>query len=486
MPENKFTNFVQKLIPRKHPTLWQIVFGLFAIALAVAAFLFARSFVAGWSLTSLPGVSVKSSTSGTPPAGLTLTPAAPEVELPPPWDGGSRVNILFFGLRGGETSGEDCPLCTDTIIVFTIDPISKTAGLLSIPRDMWVNIPGSGYSRINTAYSIGEGERLPGGGPGLAMKTVEQFLGVPIQYYAQVDFNTFVEAIDEIGGIDVQVEKADKPLKNGKYCYRLDTIGEPGAQDHFVVCPGLRHMDGQRALAFARYRYSEGGDIDRAKRQQAVILAIRNKVFSAENFPKLIAQAPQLYNIFSAGIHTNLSLDDMLKLAVLAQQISPGEIKTGVIDYTMSEPANVTLGGVAASVSKPFPDKIRELRDEIFTSTGPTSPIAQGDPAELMKSEGAAVSIANASLVNGMAQQTASYLLSQGMNVIGLQENASQSQPTVIVLHSAKLYTLRYLYSLFNGYGGVQLRIEPDSTASVDVEIHVGSGWASNNPMPPG
>ncbi len=92
---------------------------------------------------------------------------------------------------------------SDTMIVLTIDPLTKTAGMLSIPRDMWVNIPGFGYSRINTAYSSGEGHKLPGGGPELARKTVEQFLGVPIQYYAQIDFNTFVEFIDLIGGIEV-------------------------------------------------------------------------------------------------------------------------------------------------------------------------------------------------------------------------------------------------------------------------------------------
>ena len=93
------------------------------------------------------------------------------------------------------------------MILLTIDPLTKTAGILSIPRDMWVKFPGFGYSRINTAYSSGEGNRFPGGGPELARKTVEQFIGVPIQYYAQVDFHTFVEFIDLIGGIEVYNEK---------------------------------------------------------------------------------------------------------------------------------------------------------------------------------------------------------------------------------------------------------------------------------------
>jgi anionic cell wall polymer biosynthesis LytR-Cps2A-Psr (LCP) family protein len=98
------------------------------------------------------------------------TPVAlPEVELPA-WDGASRINILFIGLDARDWAANEGPPRSDTMILFTIDPVTKTAGMLSIPRDLWVNIPGFGYSRINTAYSSGVGAQLPGGGPGLAMK----------------------------------------------------------------------------------------------------------------------------------------------------------------------------------------------------------------------------------------------------------------------------------------------------------------------------
>ncbi len=185
---------------------------------------------------------------------------APQMEMPQ-WDGGSRINIVFFGLRGGEISGDDCPACTDTIMLLTIDPVTKTAGMLSIPRDMWVNIPGFGYSRINTAWTSGEGAKLPGGGPGLAMETVSQFIGVPIHYYVQVDFGTFVSFINLIGGIDVYVDER----------MVLDPAGT--GQDHFVLTPGdFRHLNGKRALAYARCRHESqgcsGGDVGRAKRQQ--------------------------------------------------------------------------------------------------------------------------------------------------------------------------------------------------------------------------
>ncbi len=94
---------------------------------------------------------------------------------------------------------------TDTLMLLTLDPLSNTAGMISIPRDMWVNIPGFDYAKINTAYYLGEINNLPGGGPALAVETVEQFIGVPIHFYAQVDFYAFAKFIDELGGLDLNV-----------------------------------------------------------------------------------------------------------------------------------------------------------------------------------------------------------------------------------------------------------------------------------------
>src|SRR5512140_2755240 len=211
-------------LPRSgKPGTRQIVFWGVTVLVAAGAFFFVRGMVSCWQITPLPGVrpawcpgdpaaSVIETPSlnakGTPiaPPPTPQTVAVPDVEYPQ-WDGGSRINIAFFGLRGGEISGEDCPQCTDTIIVFTVDPVSKTAGMLSVPRDLFVNIPGFGYSRINTAWTDGEGAKLPGGGPGLAMRTVSNVLGVPIQYYVQVSFDTFVQFVDMIHGIDIYNEE---------------------------------------------------------------------------------------------------------------------------------------------------------------------------------------------------------------------------------------------------------------------------------------
>lgn len=481
-------NFLKNL---KRPSTGGIIFWVITVVLAVGGFYFVRNITTCWTITPLPGM--VPSDCGTVTAGLNgpvlddqgtpvpsvseLPPpvvAIPESDLPPAWDGASRINVLFIGLdyRDWE-AGEGAPR-SDTMILFTIDPLSKTAGMLSIPRDMWVNIPGFGYSRINTAYSSGEGSKLPGGGPALAMKTVEQFLGVPVDYYAQVDFYTFIEFINLIGGIDVYSEER----------LVLDPIGS-GKDKLVVTCCGMRHLDGEKALAYARTRKTEGGDIDRAKRQQKVILAIRDKVLDPANFPVLLGKARQFYEEFSAGIKTNMPFEMGIQLAVLARDIPIESIKQGVIDYSMVSLDNTTLGGQAASVMKPFPDKIRELRDQIFTSGGPLSPLAaQGDATELMKADAARVRLLNGSFSPGLEVNTGNYFLAQGMAVSEVGPADQAYDRTVVILYSPKLYTLKYLQAVFGLSSATQIRIQPDPTSTVDVEVRLGNDWANNNPMP--
>jgi len=466
--------------------LWGIV-----LVLAVSGFFFVKNMVACWTITPLPGMSPSScgtvsagvngpllDEQGTPVATSVVPPppvaSIPESNLPPAWDGASRITILLIGLDYRDYLANDGPPRSDSMILLTIDPLSKTAGMLSIPRDLWVNIPGFGYSRINTAYSSGEGSKLPGGGPELARKTVEQFIGVPIQYYAQIDFGTFVEFIDLIGGIDVDNQEK----------LRLDPVGS-GKDKIILTCCGIRHLNGEKTLAYARYRKGENGDVGRAERQQKVILGIRNVVLAPENFPVLLGKAQQFYDEFSAGIKTNMPFDTALQLGVLARDIPVESIKRGVIDYTMVALDTVVLGGQNADVLKPLPDKIRVLRDSIFTSSGPLSPLAgQGDPVALMKADGARIRLLNGSYTPGLDVNTGNYFLTQGMSVteIGTADQAYNS--TIIVLHSPKLYTLKYLQTMFGITSSTQIVIRPDPASAVDVEVFLGNDWAANNSIP--
>ena len=386
------------------------------------------------------------------------------VELSP-WDGSEQVNMLVMGLDYRDWSAGDGPSRTDTMIVLTMDPLNKTAGMLSIPRDLWVPIPGFESGRINTAYFLGEANNLPGGGPALAVATVEQLLGVPIHYYAQIDFFTFEKFIDEIGGIVIYVKE---PIT-------LWPIGKPKV----TLQPDAYRVGGDLALAYARTRYTEKGDFDRSQRQQEVILAIRRQIVRYDMVPTLISKAPAIYSDFSAGIQTNLTLDEIFKLAVTAQQIDVEDIQRGAIST-----GEVSFGesDTGASILIPHPEAIRELRDQIFTGSGLLSPLSGGTAQERMQAESARLMILNGTMTEGLAARTQEYLQSQGANVVevsGIELNYN----SVIIDNTSNPGTVSYLVDLLR-IPPENIYFEYDPTSAVDVIVKLGTDWADNNPMP--
>jgi LCP family protein required for cell wall assembly len=463
-----------------------------ALILALALFNFVRNLTICWRITPIPGMPPAScaveQVSGveTPVIGqgpLAVAPTATSQPNPfedmeyPTWDGGSRINILFVGFRGGDPREEDCPFCTDTLMLMTVDPITKTAGILSIPRDLWVNIPGFGYSRINTAWTLGRGSKLPGGGPALAMKTVSHVIGVPVNYYVQVDFDTFIDIIDLLGGVDIYNDETLilDPVSHGKDFPKVK-----------LTCCGMRHLKGRVALAYVRCRHDEkgckDGDIGRARRQQKVIFAIRDKVLDPANFPTLMALVPPLYDKFSAGIHTNLSLGDGLRLAALVKDIPRESIKNKVIDNHMLVADSVILGGQNASILRPLPDQIRLVRDEVFTSSGPVSPLAEENLLTLTQADAARIRILNGTSTAELDARTAGYLSQQGLQITELGKTKSLSR-TTIILYSPKLYTFKFLLEVFGIEHSTQILIRSDPSQTVDIEIRLGQDWM--NKLPP-
>jgi LCP family protein required for cell wall assembly len=340
-----------------------LVFGFIATTLmaGAAAYVTTRNLATNWTGVGFnpfkPYVGPTQVGAATAAPGETPLPAAPKV-TPIPWNGSDRVTILVMGLDYRDwVAGSGAPR-SDTMMLVTLDPITMKAGLLSIPRDLWVDIPGFTHNRINAAYALGEGYRVPGGGPALAMQTVEGEIGVPINYFMVVDFATFERMIDEIGGIDVLVTQRIKISPIG----RLSRWLEPKAY----------HLDGPDALAYARVRKGAGDDFGRAQRQQQVVLAILDRVVGFDMLPTLVKKAPALYQELSSGIRTNLSLEDMIALAWLAIRVNKDDIVSGVISppkmvgfYTRPDGANVL---------RPIPDQIRILRDSIFTDTSALGP----------------------------------------------------------------------------------------------------------------
>ena len=182
-----------------------------------------------------------------------------------------RINILLLGI-GGE--GHDGAYLTDTIILASIKPSTKQLSLISIPRDLIVPIPGGyGYRKINSADSYGEIQQK-GNGAEFAKQVVEQVFNISIHYYARIDFKAFKEIVDRVGGVEVYVDNTftDNTFPTEDYLYRTISFKK-----------GQQTLDGQNALDFARSRHgnnNEGSDFARARRQQKIILALKDKLFS--------------------------------------------------------------------------------------------------------------------------------------------------------------------------------------------------------------
>ena len=454
----------------KSTLIFRILTGAFIVSLFVTAFFafrLVRDFFISTNVFQLPGVSVQAVSgddSATDDTGQDTTNNSPtvitvdDVEV----DFASRINVLIMGLDYRDWEDDpDAPSRTDTMMLLTVDPVTYTAGMLSIPRDLWVNVPGYGQNKINTAYFLGQANRLPEGGPGLAVKTVEEFLGIEIQYWAQVDFTAFVQFIDYIGGVKIEVKE---PLK-------LELIGQEKKEK---LQPGTYTLDGARALAYARNRKDGDGDFSRAKRQQEVVLAIRDQMLRRD-VQKIFLSNPQgIWDLFSEGIKTNVPFDDAFKLGILALRINPAQINQWVI----SPPDYVTLATSpdGLSILKPITQNIRILRDQIFTPVGQSGPSgAGGDALTLMQQEAAAIGVYNGSSVGGLAGSTQEYLQGMQMNIADAG-NADYVPATTIYDYTGNPYTVQYLVDLMN-IQNTRIFNSYDPNSAIDVAIVLGDDW---------
>ncbi len=271
-----------------------------------------------------------------------------------PWDGASRLTILLMGIdrRTGETG---LFYRTDTMMLISFDPVSNQLGLLSIPRDLWVDIPGYyQQQRINTALEVGE-SRKTGYGPALAMETVQNLLGMNVNNYVIMDFSAVITLVDAVGGIDIDVPYAisDYSFPDMHYGY-----------DPLVVKAGLQHMDGSTALQYSRTRHADN-DFARARRQQLVLFALRDRILSLDSLPQLIIQAPSLYASLSRDIYTGLSLDQIIQLGLWLKDLPVDNIHTGQIDLHYS--SNITtIDG--QEVLLPYMRAIPRLMEQVFGS----------------------------------------------------------------------------------------------------------------------
>ena len=202
------------------------------------------------------------------------------VEMPPAEQPDGAINIVVLG---SDQTSVNYVGRTDVIVIVSINPEIPSVSLLSIPRDFYAWLPGRGFNKINTAFTYGEKDNYPGGGPGLIKATIEYNLGIRIHYYARVSFDGFVQIVDALGGVAVPVE-----------CPLSDTFPDPESptgQTDVDWLPGIHHLDGKHALWYVRSRY-RSSDFDRNRRQQQILRGLYSQILTLDVIPKL----PQLWS----------------------------------------------------------------------------------------------------------------------------------------------------------------------------------------------
>lgn len=388
-----------------------------------------------------------------PVGGLARIPGVEAEDAPT-----SRQTFLVMGLDRRPREG-NAATRTDTMFVLTIDPQTKTAGIIGIPRDSWVQIPtkdGSGTfeGRINTAYPIGEDQDYPGGGAELAERVAEDTLGIPIDHHIIIDFEGFKTLIDELGGIDVYVEETiDDP-----YYSETELPGDYHPL-HFDV--GEMHMDGQTALDYSRTRF-DSSDLDRIHRQQQIIFAAMDRAVQLN-----LVRPDELVDLFGKykdAFETDVPDARAPGFAQLAAQINPTaivalSIGAATTDWTTPDGASVLL------IDK---DIVQELVYAIFTDRA-------------LQQEAALVEVQNGAGTDGLGALVVQYLGQFGFSsdVLELATATTVVPQTEIIDFSGKTYTAKKLATLLK-VPDAQVRIAapedaPLRTGTADIVVILGA-----------
>jgi len=364
------------------------------------------------------------------------------------------INILLLGTD--ERPDEPGPSRTDTMILLTVSPSDQSIGMLSLPRDLWVPIPGQGVTtKINTAYILGEMNNYPGGGSQLAKDTVSSFVGQPVDYFVRVNFDGFREIIDLIGGIDVNVPTTIHDEEYPTANYGVET---------FHLDAGVQHLDGETALKFARTRHGDD-DYSRSRRQQDIIRAIADRVLNAGMIPQLLPKAPQLLMTTQNTIQTDISVSTGLELAKLVNGATLKEIRQLVLDNQYGEE---TYSSEGAWILVPDRAKVRVALAQFFHPSN--ARVAINDAGAVR------VEILNGTSQPGVAASVAELLQSQGWQVAAIGDaDRSDYAQTIVINYDASDALVQKL--------SADLGLEPNlatlkglnSAALIDLRVVVGS-----------
>jgi LCP family protein required for cell wall assembly len=344
---------------------------------------------------------------------------------------------------------------TDTMILVSVDPERQLASLVSIPRDLYVAIPGHGKTRLNMADNFGEAENYPGGGPGLLKEMLEQNAGLTFDRYIRIDFQGFVEAIDALGGLDVDVR-----CPTELWVPNMKASGEYVLLHSFS--PGLHHMDGELALIYSRAR-AHTRAFDRDRRQREVLLALRNRVLEL-GAPGLLPKLFELLGSMSLHVQTDLEPAEMVALAQLMTRVPAYNLSQEGIDLSLA-PQWTT--GDGAWVMRPHRGQIKTLMAErLLPPSGEERTLA----AESLR-----IAVENGTTIEGFGSQMADRLKAQGYHVVEVGKADSLGfAETKIISYAGSGYTLDRLRQ-YLGVDEEDVVYESNWLSSVAIRVVVGS-----------
>lgn len=370
-----------------------------------------------------------------------------------------RVNVLLLGVGDEGHAGSTL---SDTIILASYDTQSKAVSMISIPRDFYAKIPDNGYTKINAAHAYGE-QRQEGGGPEAAISVVEEVVGVPIHYYARVDFTGLEDIVDALGGVQVDVER--------DFC----DYGYESRSSTNPVCfkAGLQTMNGDTALKYARSRKAlgpEGSDFARSKRQQNIVVAIKEKALTSEtalNPAKILAVLESL----GKHVKTNLGMNEIARVYEISKGINTKEViqknldpTTGLVEATSSPTAGYILIPTAGQFQY---SEIHEFVKNVFASIG-------------IKREGAKVSLLNGTWQTLYYTNLYNNMESDGYNIVedgGARTRDYTTSQIIDYTNGQKSETVR---ALEKKIGVSAKKSEPVEGQSYEIRVIVGSDFRGN------
>jgi LCP family protein required for cell wall assembly len=368
------------------------------------------------------------------------------------------INIV---LLGSDKRPDSSGWRTDVIIVVSVNPDIPSVNMYSIPRDTWVYIPNWRYTRINLADAHGEANNFPGGGPGLVAETLQYNFGIPVQYFARVDFNGFKRLIDSAGGVEVV---ADCPLfdifpDNPEGVTDIGFTEITGTID--IPTAGIYHLDGKHALWYARSRKTTS-DFDRSRRQQRVLRALWDKIKEQG----IVGQLPTLWGELNSTVQTDLNLNDVLYLAGIGGQIDRASIKSGFLD---GQYAHRFVSEEGASV---FMFNWEEISTTLQAAFNPPLTFKAGQPS-------ASIEVLNGTANANWEAVGADRLAWAGYRVLNYGAADRPDYPSTLIYDyrtTTKGSRLNELGRLFR-VPAQNLISQPDANAAVEYRVILGNDW---------